>query len=92
MASQDKQENAVQLTCPVCDITVTQAPGTKRTICPHCGNFYDAQAASQRVSDRPVPQDEDERLPHLPKDNVSIYYYIKINISILINSKIMSLY
>lgn len=33
--------SSVTLTCRICDLTTTQAPGIRlRTICPRCGNFY----------------------------------------------------
>ena len=38
--------NTSALTCPSCNVTVTQSTGTKRTICPHCGNFYDPDKSS----------------------------------------------
>ena len=39
--------SAVTLTCQSCDLTTTQAPGARRrTVCPHCGNFYHRQDAS----------------------------------------------
>ncbi|XP_064630554.1 probable E3 ubiquitin-protein ligase HECTD2 isoform X2 [Lineus longissimus] len=38
-------KSATSITCQTCDSTVKQAPGSRRTICPHCGNFYDPEAA-----------------------------------------------
>lgn len=33
--------SSVTLTCRICDLSTTQAPGIRlRTICPRCGNFY----------------------------------------------------
>ncbi|KAI0216958.1 putative E3 ubiquitin-protein ligase HECTD2 [Lamellibrachia satsuma] len=62
---------ATTITCPACGVTATQAAGSRRTICPHCGNFYDADAAtdvSLRGSNRPVPPpDEASKLPTLKR-------------------------
>ena len=33
--------------CMVCSLTVTQGDGVRRTICPHCGNFFHPE--SQRI-------------------------------------------
>jgi hypothetical protein len=52
-------KTATSITCQTCDSTVTQAPGSRRTICPHCGNFYDPEAA--RIPPQPP------RAPKLPR-------------------------
>ena len=51
------ESSNVTLTCPVCDVTVNQPQGTRRTICPYCGNFYDTNAASnpRLLGSRPQP-------------------------------------
>ena len=36
------QQNLVQIKCQICNYTVNQSSGAKRTICPQCGNFYNA--------------------------------------------------
>ncbi|XP_041367987.1 probable E3 ubiquitin-protein ligase HECTD2 isoform X2 [Gigantopelta aegis] len=56
------------VTCPTCDHTVPQAPGTKRTICPNCGNFYDRESAERPPSYRRTRQSNPARLPNL-RDN-----------------------
>lgn len=45
-------EKATLVTCPTCDYSVPQAPGTKRTICPNCGNFYSRELAERPPSPR----------------------------------------
>ncbi|XP_064600121.1 probable E3 ubiquitin-protein ligase HECTD2 [Liolophura sinensis] len=46
MASKPSEQRPLTaLTCSSCEYTVGQAQGTKRTICPNCGNFYDRQTA-----------------------------------------------
>ena len=43
--------DAVTLTCQSCDRTTTQAPGTRRrTVCPHCGNFYHQDSSSAQAT------------------------------------------
>ena len=67
MATQTMSSNGGSITCSSCQMTVVQSPGTRRTICPHCGNFYDpahAASLSQRRQDRPKPQ-EDPRYPQV---------------------------
>lgn len=40
-ASSRMGASSVTLTCRICDLSTTQAPGIRlRTICPRCGNFY----------------------------------------------------
>ena len=66
----------VALKCPVCHVTVTQPSGTRRTICPHCGNFYDPSTAVDsnglaRDRARPAGNEQNQqqrRLPHLNKN------------------------
>jgi hypothetical protein len=43
MATTDSRESNV--TCPTCDHCVPQNRGSKRIICPKCGNFYDRDSA-----------------------------------------------
>ncbi|KAK6185095.1 hypothetical protein SNE40_007408 [Patella caerulea] len=38
------------ITCPTCDHCVAQAAGSRRTICPNCGNFYNNEAAERPPS------------------------------------------
>ena len=67
MATQTMSNNGGSITCSSCQMTVVQSPGTRRTICPHCGNFYDpalAASVSQRRHDRPKPED-DPRYPQV---------------------------
>ena len=61
MATQTMSNHGGSITCSSCQMTVAQSPGTRRTICPFCGNFYNpAQAASvtQRKHERPRPQED----------------------------------
>jgi len=47
----DGTSAVMTLTCQSCDMTTTQAPGTRRrTVCPHCGNFYHRQDASSSTT------------------------------------------
>ncbi|XP_062616198.1 probable E3 ubiquitin-protein ligase HECTD2 isoform X2 [Saccostrea cucullata] len=45
MAATDSRESSVSVTCPTCDHSVPQNRGSKRIICPKCGNFYDRDSA-----------------------------------------------
>ncbi|XP_048746194.2 probable E3 ubiquitin-protein ligase HECTD2 isoform X2 [Ostrea edulis] len=46
MATTDSREPSVVLvTCPTCDHSVPQNRGSRRIICPKCGNFYDRDSA-----------------------------------------------
>ncbi|XP_013421867.1 probable E3 ubiquitin-protein ligase HECTD2 [Lingula anatina] len=66
MASQASSAVTV-VTCKSCNTSVTQQPGTRRTICPNCGNFYDPRAAvDARLRSRRKPPEE--KLPELQKN------------------------
>ena len=40
-SGQPEQPSFITLTCQSCDLTTTQSFGARRrTVCPHCGNFY----------------------------------------------------
>ena len=46
------------ITCKSCNFTVDLTSGSRRTVCPNCGNFYASDAAaniSLRINDRPTP-------------------------------------
>ncbi|XP_067657511.1 probable E3 ubiquitin-protein ligase HECTD2 isoform X1 [Haliotis asinina] len=50
MAASPGSGGVVSVTCPTCSETVLQPPGSKRTICPRCGNFYERASAERPPS------------------------------------------
>ncbi|XP_070212088.1 probable E3 ubiquitin-protein ligase HECTD2 [Littorina saxatilis] len=68
-ATSSSSDKACLITCPTCDYSVPQQPGTKRTICPNCGNFYSRELAERPPSPRRrIRQDRTERGP-IYRDN-----------------------
>ena len=58
-------EETITLTCPVCRTTINQTNGIRRTICPHCGNFYDNVDTGRLLGQRPRAKDTQGVLPSL---------------------------
>ena len=65
----------VTLTCPVCEIAVNQTQGTRRTICPHCGNFYDTTALAPTPRNQPRLLEQRHRT-YPTSDDDQVYIYI----------------
>ena len=55
MSSSDGKAGT-SLTCTACGIVVNQAAGTRRTICPNCGSFYNTEASSLRNRNNALPR------------------------------------
>ena len=58
---------SVLLTCTGCNLTVIQSPGTRRTMCPHCGHYFSDVAKAnlhKNVSQRSRSKEHnEEKLP-----------------------------
>ena len=63
--------NIENITCKTCNVTVNLSSGSRRTVCPNCGNFYVQDAASNltlRSSSRSAVRDNDIDIhPNLTK-------------------------
>ncbi len=75
MEMQTLSSDGGSVTCASCQMTVGQAQGTRRTICPFCGSFYNPAHASlsQRRRDRPKPQED----PKYVQVVCSVYFTAK---------------
>ncbi len=81
MASQS--DSTVVLTCSVCNVRVKQRHGTRRTICPNCGHFYNNDPAAHPglLGNRPGPSSSaDAASSHRPSqrhgDEVGVQWHL----------------
>ena len=84
-SSEQLEASVITLTCQSCDLTTTQAAGARRrTVCPHCGNFYHAPQSSTAMhvevsggtrrshqKNQRTAAGTQAHLPHLDVQNVS---------------------
>ncbi|XP_021361218.1 probable E3 ubiquitin-protein ligase HECTD2 isoform X1 [Mizuhopecten yessoensis] len=70
MATTRSNGGGSTITCPTCDHTVNCQPGSNRTICPNCGNFYSRDEAGRapRARGQRRRGQEKKPLPDLDKD------------------------
>ncbi|KAL5021403.1 hypothetical protein ScPMuIL_000558 [Solemya velum] len=73
MANATSDDEVKTITCPSCEYTVLHAPGTKRTICPNCGNFYKKEAGDlPPPPSRKLGREQDQRTLPLTDDVVAV--------------------
>ncbi|KAK3096247.1 hypothetical protein FSP39_024931 [Pinctada imbricata] len=61
METRTEGDKLMSVTCPTCDHTVGQNPGSNRLICPRCGNFYSREAAENARHSRRLGREQQGR-------------------------------